>query len=108
MKKFVLLVLIVALFLQTPFYKTMLVPEYKKFEAVLANLLYSNPQDTRVKRLGPTDPALGPTIRLLQPSQQLPETDLNSFMPKKTKGGVSKSEPQVPYVQPKKYRPSSN
>ena len=97
MKKVVLLVLIIALFFQTPFYKTMVVPKYTKFEGTVSNLLYSKPQDTRVKRLGPTDPAPGPVVRPAPTPDPDPQSDssLSSFMPKKSSTtSVKRSFPQ--------------
>jgi len=92
------LIVLVFVFLQTPFYTTMVVSQYKKFEAALANLLYSKPEDTRSKRYPATDPSLSPTF-IPAPAPVLPDTDMSTFMPKKSPG-ASRAEVQLPYQKP--------
>jgi hypothetical protein len=93
MAKVLGLVLIVFLFLQTPFYKEQVVPQYKKLEATIAVLLTIKPEDLKPKRYPAMDPSRTPTQ--LPPKVTAPvDSSFSSFMPKKSPkvSGTKKSD----------------
>lgn len=94
MAKVVLLVLIVLLFLQTPFFKMYVVPQYKNSEATLTKMLSGKPEDIKQRRYPATDPShTTPSLQPVARPQAPAKDQLNSvaeFMPKKssTSGGT--------------------
>ena len=83
MGKLIVLAVIVFLFLQTPFFKNQVVPQYKDFEATMTKLLSGKPEDIKQRRYPATDPSHSPTQRVAAPSQDN-DPGISSFMPKST------------------------